>query len=66
MLASLLTDKLYAIEVKLGLLLDYLQNNKRSEWCREQQYIVDYLSDIVLVLTKALYKGKRNLEDSMG
>ncbi len=57
-LASLLNNKFYDIERKFSLLPDYIQNNKRGELAREQQYIVNYLNDMALVLTEALQKSE--------
>ncbi len=58
MLASILNDKFYDIEIKFGLLPDYIQNNKRKELLAEQQYIISYLNDMALVLSEALQKDK--------
>lgn len=58
MLASVLSDKFYDIEIKFGLLLGYIQNNKRSELSREQQYIISYLNDMALALSDALQKSQ--------
>lgn len=58
MLASLLNDKFYDIEIKFGLLPNLIQNNKRNELHSEQQYIINYLNDMALVLTEALQKDK--------
>lgn len=63
MLASILSDKFYEIEIKFGLLPGYIQNNKRSDLSREQQYIVSYLNDIALSLTDALQKSKQDSKD---
>lgn len=60
MLASVLSDKFYEIEIKFGLLPGYIQDNKRSDLSREQQYIVSYLNDIALSLTDALQKSKQD------
>ena len=66
MLASVLSDKFYDIEIKFGLLPGYIQDNKRSDLSREQQYIVAYLNDIALSLTDALQKSKQNSQGSEG
>ena len=58
MLASVLSDKFYDIEIKFGLLPGYIQNNKRSELSREQQYIISYLNDMALALSDALQKSQ--------
>ena len=58
MLASILNDKFYDIEIKFGLLPDYIQNNKRKELLAEQQYIISYLNDMALILSEALQKDK--------
>lgn len=58
MLASLLSDKFYDIEIKFGLLPRYIQDNKRNELAGEQQYIVSYLNDIALSLSDALQKSQ--------
>ncbi|MDE7374329.1 MAG: hypothetical protein K2M86_03235 [Odoribacter sp.] len=58
MLASLLSDKFYEIEIKFGLLPRYIQDNRRSELQKEQQYIINYLNDIALSLSEALQKDK--------
>ena len=63
MLASLLSHKFYDIEIKFGLLPDYIQNNRRSDLLKEQQYIINYLNDIALTLTDALQKEQ---QDSKG
>ncbi|MEG1949058.1 MAG: hypothetical protein RR137_01635 [Odoribacter sp.] len=60
MLASLLSHKFYDIEIKFGLLSGYIQDNKRGELAREQQFIVSYLNDIALSLTDALEKSKQS------
>lgn len=60
MLASLLSDKFYDIEIKFGLLPKYIQDNRRGDLSREQQYIVNYLNDIALALTDALQKDRQN------
>lgn len=65
-LASILSDKFYDIEIKFGLLPGYIQDNKRSDLSREQQYIVSYLNDIALSLTDALQKSKQNSQGSEG
>lgn len=65
-LASLLSDKFYDIEIKFGLLSGYIQDNKRSDLSREQQYIVSYLNDIALSLTDALQQSKQNSQGSEG
>lgn len=59
MLASLLSHKFYDIETKFGLLPGYIQDGKRAELAREQQYIINYLNDIALSLTDALQKDKQ-------
>ena len=59
-LASILSDKFYDIEIKFGLLSGYIQDNKRSDLSKEQQYIVSYLNDMALSLTDALQKSKQN------
>lgn len=56
-LAALLNDKFYDLEVKFGLLPDLIQNNKRGDLSREQQYIITYLNDIALSLTTALQQN---------
>lgn len=66
MLASVLSDKFYDIEVKFGLLPGYIQDNKRSDLGREQQYIVTYLNDIALSLTDALQRSKQDSQGSEG
>lgn len=66
MLASILNDKFYEIETKFALLPDYIQNNKRTELLTEQQYIVNYLNDMALVLTEALQKDKQDKGASGG
>ncbi|MDE7074701.1 MAG: hypothetical protein K2O69_06620 [Odoribacter sp.] len=58
MLASLLSHKFYDLEVKFGLLPKLIQDNKRGELQKEQQYIITYLNDIALALTDALQKGR--------
>ncbi len=58
-LASLLSQKFYDIEVKFNLLPQYIQDNKRSDLAREQQYIVTYLNDMALTLTDALQKARQ-------
>ena len=58
MLASLLSDKFYEIEIKFGLLPRYIQDNRRSELSKEQQYIINYLNDMALSLSEALQKNK--------
>ena len=65
-LASILSDKFYDIEIKFGLLSGYIQDNKRSDLSREQQYIVSYLNDMALSLTDALQKSKQNSQGSEG
>ena len=60
MLASLLSHKFYDIEIKFGLLPGYIQDNKRAELAKEQQYIINYLNDIALSLTDALQKNKQS------
>lgn len=62
MLASLLSDKFYEIEIKFGLLPGYIQDSRRSDLSREQQYIVSYLNDMALSLTDALQKSKQNAQ----
>lgn len=64
MLASVLGDKFYALEIKFGLLPGYIQNGNRSELTKEQQFIVNYLNDIALVLTDALQKDKEGASGS--
>lgn len=64
MLASLLSHKFYDIEIKFGLLPGYIQDNKRSELAREQQYIINYLNDMALSLTDALQKNRQESEGS--
>lgn len=64
MLASLLSHKFYDIEIKFGLLSGYIQDNKRSELAREQQYIISYLNDMALSLTDALQKNKQKSSSS--
>ena len=64
MLASLLSDKFYDIEIKFGLLSGLIQDNKRSELAKEQQYIISYLNDIALSLTDALQKSQREANSS--
>lgn len=66
MLASILNDKFYDIEIKFGLLPDYIQNNKRNELLSEQQYIINYLNDMALVLSEALQKNKSEEEGESG
>lgn len=66
MLASLLSHKFYDIEIKFGLLPGYIQNNRRSELSREQQYIINYLNDIALSLTEALQKDQQNSKGKAG
>ncbi|MCM1031365.1 MAG: hypothetical protein NC410_08015 [Oscillibacter sp.] len=66
MLASVLNDKFYDIEIKFGLLPDYIQNNKRKELLAEQQYIISYLNDMALVLSEALQKDKSEEGESGG
>lgn len=66
MLASVLNDKFYDIEIKFGLLPDYIQNNKRKELLAEQQYIINYLNDMALVLSEALQKDKSEEEGESG
>lgn len=66
MLASVLNDKFYDIEIKFGLLPDYIQNNKRKELLAEQQYIINYLNDMALVLSEALQKDKSEEGESGG
>lgn len=66
MLASVLSDKLYDVEIKFGLLPGYIQDNKRSELSKEQQYIINYLNDIALSLTDALQKSKAQSKGSSG
>lgn len=58
MLASILSDKFYDIEIKFGLLPGYIQGNRRGDLLKEQQYIINYLNDIALSLTDALRKSK--------
>ena len=58
-LASLLSQKFYDIEVKFNLLPQYIQDNKRSDLAREQQYIVTYLNDMALTLIDALQKAQQ-------
>lgn len=65
-LASILSDKFYDIEIKFGLLSGYIQDNKRSDLSREQQYIVSYLNDMALSLTDALQKSRQNSQGSEG
>lgn len=64
MLASILSGKFYDIEVKFGLLPDYIQNNKPGDLKREQQYIVTYLNDIALSLSEAMQKQEEGEEGS--
>lgn len=64
MLASLLSHKFFDIEIKFGLLPGYIQNNRRSELAREQQYIINYLNDIALSLTDALQKSRQERKKS--
>lgn len=66
MLASVLNDKFYDIEIKFGLLPDYIQNNKRRELLAEQQYIISYLNDMALALSEALQKDKSEGGESGG
>lgn len=66
MLASLLSHKFYDIEIKFGLLPDLIQNNKRGELAKEQQYIINYLNDIALSLTDALQKNQQQSQESKG
>lgn len=63
MLASLLNHKFYDIETKFGLLSGYIQDNKKSELIKEQQYIINYLNDIALALTDFLQKSKQAEND---
>ena len=63
MLASLLSDKFYDIEIKFGLLPVYIQDKKRGELAREQQYIVNYLNDMALSLTDALQKSNQDSKE---
>lgn len=58
MLASVLNDKFYEIEIKFSLLPDYIQNNKRNELFKEQQFIIAYLNDMALTLSDALQQDK--------
>ena len=58
MLASLLSDKFYELEIKFGLLPHLIQDNKRGELSKEQQYIVTYLNDMALSLTEALQQSR--------
>lgn len=58
MLASLLSDKFYDIEIKFGLLPDYIQNGKRNALLTDQQFIVSYLNDMALSLSEALQKSR--------
>lgn len=60
MLASLLSDKFYELEIKFGLLPHLIQDNKRGELSKEQQYIVTYLNDIALSLTEALQQSSKD------
>lgn len=64
MLASVLSDKFYDLEIKFGLLPGYIQDNKRSELKKEQQFIINYLNDVALVLTDALQKDKEGASGS--
>lgn len=66
MLASLLNHKFYDLEVKFGLLPKLIQDNKRGELKKEQQYIVTYLNDIVLTLTEALQNGGDDGDEQSG
>lgn len=66
MLASLLSDKFYEIEIKFGLLPGYIQDNKRGDLSREQQYIITYLNDIALSLTDALQKSRQDSKGGKG
>lgn len=66
MLASLLSDKFYEIEIKFGLLPGYIQDNKRGDLSREQQYIISYLNDIAVSLTDALQKSKQDSKGGKG
>ncbi|MCM1032092.1 MAG: hypothetical protein NC410_11700, partial [Oscillibacter sp.] len=60
MLASLLSHKFYDIEIKFGLLPRYIQDNRRGDLLKEQQYIINYLNDMALSLTDALQKDKQD------
>lgn len=60
MLASILSHKFYEIEIKFGMLSAYIQDNRQSDLMREQQFIINYLNDIVLSLTEALQKSRQN------
>lgn len=66
MLASVLNDKFYDIEIKFGLLPDYIQNNKRNLLLTEQQFIINYLNDMALILSEALQKSKAEEGESGG
>lgn len=57
MLASLLNDKFYDIEVKFGLLPGYIQEGKRNLLLTDQQFIISYLNEMALSLTDALQKN---------
>ncbi|GHV61412.1 ATPase [Bacteroidia bacterium] len=54
MLASLLGDKFYVIETKFNALPDYMQDSKKNELAKEQQYIINNLNDMALILMDAL------------
>ncbi|MDR1756655.1 MAG: hypothetical protein LBR65_06850 [Culturomica sp.] len=56
-LATVLDSKLYDIEIKFGLLPGYIQDNKRTDLLKEQQYLVTYLNDLALVLSEALQQS---------
>lgn len=64
MLASILSDKFYAIEIKFGLLPGYIQDNKPGELKREQQYIITYLNDMALSLAQSLEQSKKGSQGS--
>ncbi len=56
-LATVLDSKLFDIEIKFGLLPGYIQDNRRSELLKEQQYLITYLNDLALVLSEALQQS---------
>lgn len=66
LLASLLSHKFYDIEIKFGLLPQYIQDNRRGDLAREQQFIITYLNDIALTLTDALQKSQREQGEKSG
>ncbi|MDR0983228.1 MAG: hypothetical protein LBM07_08350 [Culturomica sp.] len=57
-LASLLDDKFYIIETKFDLIPNLIQNNRKNDLLKEQQYIITYLNDIALILSEGMEEGQ--------